>query len=90
MGCPGCRAVNRNLPAVNHNEECRQRIEDHLRSEGSQKLMQSEERFNRREEDRANRKRKLAGDNPEEIARGGVESGTAINQDNGVDVDIGD
>ena len=22
-GCPGCRAVNRNLPAVNHNEECR-------------------------------------------------------------------
>jgi len=34
VGCPGCRAVNRNLPAVNHNEECRKRIEEHLRNEG--------------------------------------------------------
>ena len=30
VGCPGCRAVNRNMPAVNHNEECRKRM-GHLR-----------------------------------------------------------
>ena len=28
VGCPGCRAVNRNLPAVNHNETCRGRFEE--------------------------------------------------------------
>ena len=28
VGCPGCRAVNRGLPAVNHNEECRKRFAD--------------------------------------------------------------
>ena len=64
VGCPGCRAVNRNLPAVNHNEECRRRIEDQLRNEGDPRMVQSDERFNRREEDRANKKRRMADDNP--------------------------
>ena len=31
VGCPGCRAVNRGLPAVDHSEECRRRFEHDVR-----------------------------------------------------------
>ena len=31
VGCPGCRAINRGMPAVNHTEECWKRFEDTMR-----------------------------------------------------------
>ena len=70
-GCPGCRAVNRNMPAVSHNEECRRRIEEQLRNQKDPRMLQSDERFNRREEDRANKKRRIADDNQDDVVRGG-------------------
>ena len=67
-----------------------------MRSEGNQKLIQSDESFLRREEDRGNRKRKLAGDNQEDIARRGVEPEAIMNEveaimneDNGLGADMG-
>ena len=60
-----------------------------MRNGGDPRLVQSDERFNRREEDRVNRKTKLADDNPEDVVRGGVEvDGNEAIADNGVDVDI--
>ena len=50
IGCPGCRAVNRGQPAVNHNEECRRRIEGMLREEGNEKVLRSDERIKERNE----------------------------------------
>ena len=48
------------------------RIENKLREEGHHTLKDSDQRFKRRDEDREVKKRKFAGDNPEDIARGGV------------------
>ena len=39
IGCPWCRAVNRGQSAVNHNEECRARIETTLREQGNDKVL---------------------------------------------------
>jgi len=81
VGCPGCRAVNRDMPAVNHNEECRKRIEEHLRNQGDPRMVQSDERFNRREEDRANKKRRVADDNQSDVVRGGEVIDTQMEQE---------
>ena len=91
-GCPGCRAVNRNLPAVNRNEECRKRIEDKLREEGHQRILESDDRFKRREEDRDNKRRRMAGEDQGDIARGGVEAETMMDDagNNGKMGDNGD
>ena len=61
-----------------------------MRNEGDPRLVQSDDRFNRREEDRANRKRKLADGNQEDAVRGGVvDAGNEDNKDNQHgDVDI--
>ena len=48
IGCPGCRAVNRGQPAVNHNEECRRRVEGMLREQGNEKILRSDERIKER------------------------------------------
>ena len=88
VGCPGCRAVNRNLPAVNHNEECRKRIEEHLRSQGDPRMIQSDERFNRREEDGANKKRRVAADNQENVVRGGEVNDNQDTQIDGGDIQV--
>ena len=52
IGRPGCRAVNRNQQAVNHNEECRRRIEGMLRDQGNEKIVRSDERIKERNEER--------------------------------------
>ncbi len=53
VGCQGCRAVNRGLPAVNHNEECRVRIEEQMRTGGEEILKKAEKRV-RGEDDKTN------------------------------------
>ena len=30
LGCPGCRAANRGVKGVNHNEKCRLRLEEEI------------------------------------------------------------
>ena len=57
IGCQGCRAVNRGQSAVNHNEECRRRIEGMLREEGDEKALRSDERIRERSEERDNKRR---------------------------------
>ena len=56
VGCPG-----RSLPAFNHDEECRQRLDAHLRSEGNQRVLLSDERIRERDNQRDMKRRKLAG-----------------------------
>ena len=41
VGCPGCRAINRGQPAVNHTEQCRKRFEDNMRETGDEKAKES-------------------------------------------------
>ena len=36
--CPGCRAIIRGLPAQNHSELCRSRVEDHLMAKGDARI----------------------------------------------------
>ena len=38
VGCPGCRAVHRGLPAVSHIEECRKRFEESMREHSDPRL----------------------------------------------------
>ena len=45
VGCHGCIAVSRNVPAQNHSEICRERIEKMLREEGNQRLKEADERM---------------------------------------------
>ena len=40
VGCPGCRAANRGGTAINHNEECRQRITKKLEEDGDERVGQ--------------------------------------------------
>ena len=47
VGCPGCRAVNRGLPAVNHKEECRRRFEDSMRLAGDDRIARADQRMGR-------------------------------------------
>ena len=49
VGCPGCRAVNRGLPAVNHSEACRNRIEQHMRDNADPQFLAAENRLGRGE-----------------------------------------
>ena len=73
-GCPGCRAVNRGQPAVNHNEECSSRIEGMLREAGNEKVLRADERIKERNEERDNKRRRLAGGNQDNSARRGVQA----------------
>ena len=45
IGCSGCCAVNRNAPAQNHTEVCRERIEGKLKEEVSARLEEANERM---------------------------------------------
>jgi hypothetical protein len=54
IGRPGCRAVNRGLPAVNHNAECGRRIEGMLREEGNEKILRSDEPIKERNKETIN------------------------------------
>ena len=72
IGCPACRAVNFSQPAVNHNEECRRRIEGMLREQGNENILRSEERIKERNEERDNKRRRMADGNQGNAARGGV------------------
>ena len=45
QGCPGCIAANRGGTAINHNEECRARIEKALRDAGSKKMKDVDRRM---------------------------------------------
>ena len=47
VGCPGCRAINRGLPAVNHSEQCRARIEKELKDKGDDRVERVGERLKR-------------------------------------------
>jgi len=76
VGRPGCRAVNRGPPAVNHNEECRKRVE------GDEKVMRSDERIRERNGERQEKKWHLAGGGDGAPARGGVED-ELMNDGNG-------
>ena len=61
MGRSGCRAVNRGQPTVNHNEDCRKRIEGTLREQGNEKVLRSDERIKERNDEREEKRRRLAG-----------------------------
>ena len=41
IGCPGCRAKNRGEIGVNHNVECRQRIEEKMRMDDPERYMRT-------------------------------------------------
>ena len=45
VGCPGCRAANRGAPAMNHTEECRQRIMSKLEEDGDERVEQETSRL---------------------------------------------
>ena len=47
VGCPGCRAANRGLPAVGHNEECRRRIQEELEKAGDTRIERESARANK-------------------------------------------
>ena len=51
-GCPGCKAVNRGLPAQNHTELFRYRVEEHVKVHGKERLDQAEERITHQLADR--------------------------------------
>ena len=51
VGCQGCRAVNRGLPAVIHSEECRKRMEEQLREQSDNNLERAESRLKRGREE---------------------------------------
>jgi hypothetical protein len=72
IGCLGCRAVNRGQSAVNHNEECRKRVEGIIRESGNQTIIRADERIKERNEDRENKRRRVATDNEDNASRGGV------------------
>ena len=50
VGCEGCRAINRNLPAVNHNETCRKRFESHMRANDDPRVVRADQRLGRSEQ----------------------------------------
>ena len=50
LGCPGCDAVRSNRPAVNHNEECRARMEICLGSVGDPRVQRVLEEAQREQE----------------------------------------
>ena len=72
IGCPGCSAVNRGQSAVNHNEECRRRIEGMLREAGNETIIRADERIRERNEERDKKGRRKAADNQQDATRGGV------------------
>ena len=47
VGCPGCRAANRDLPAPGHTEECRRRIQEELEKAGDTRIEREAARANR-------------------------------------------
>ena len=49
--CPGCRAILRNLPAQNHSELCRSRVEAELIRKGDQRVENAHARFKVHEEE---------------------------------------
>ena len=52
MGCPGCRAVNRGLPAAGHTGECRKRLEEALEKEEDDRVKRQRSRFEEYEKDK--------------------------------------
>ncbi len=45
VGCPGCGAVNRGLPAAGHTGECRKRLEEALEKEEDDRVKRQRSRF---------------------------------------------
>ena len=80
VGCPGCRAVNRGQPAINHSEECRNIMEVHLRGQGDDRVARADERTRRPAEAEAGGERKRARGEENEAASGHEGPGGVLGQ----------
>ena len=93
LGCPGCRAVNRGIPAVNHSEECRKRFEGNMRDKGDERVIRADKRVRGEEEQEEQRavRQRAEGNNEQQQQQEGIQetSNSSNEQQQGIQQQIG-